>query len=371
MPSKPWRQDVVRRARRIVVKIGTSALTDAQGRLDVPFLGDLASQVAGAIGGGVAVTLVTSGAVGAGMAELDLPRRPATLPLLQATAAVGQGQLMRHFAEAFAAHGLKVAQILVTRGDFENRTRYLNIRNTVSALQELRVVPILNENDSVAVDELRFGDNDIIAAHMTNLLAAEVLVLLSVVDGVYRGKELLDIVQDAGKDAAELPTGARSRLGSGGMATKLTAAHLVAAAGEVTIVANARTPDILRRLLAGEQLGTLCVPSPRKMSARRRWIGQAARTAGKLVVDDGAVAALRRGGKSLLPSGVTAVIGGFDKGDTVAIVDRAGKPVARGLTNYSAEQADAIKGLKTSQIAKVLGEKPYDELVHRNNMTLL
>ncbi len=201
MPSRRWRQEVVRKARSIVVKIGTSALTDSAGRLDVPFLSDLAGQVAKVVAGGVAVTVVASGAVGAGMSELDLPKRPATLPLLQATAAVGQGQLMRHFADAFAKHGMKVAQILVTRGDFENRTRYLNIRNTVGALQEYKVVPILNENDTVAVDELRFGDNDIIAAHMTNLLRAQVLVLLTSVDGVYRGKELLDIVEDAGRGA--------------------------------------------------------------------------------------------------------------------------------------------------------------------------
>lgn len=371
MPSRPWRQDVVRRSTSIVVKIGTSALTDAAGRLDVPFLRDLAGQVARVVNGGVAVTLVASGAVGAGMAELDLPKRPATLPLLQATAAVGQGQLMRHFSDAFAAHGMKVAQILVTRGDFESRTRYLNIRNTVAALQEFKVVPILNENDSVAVDELRFGDNDIIAAHMTNLLAAGLLVLLTSVDGVYRGKELLDIIEDAGRGALELPTGQRSKLGSGGMGTKLTAAEMVTAAGEVTLVANARTPNVLGRLLAGEQLGTLCVPAPHKMSARRRWIGQASRATGKLIVDDGAAAALRERGKSLLPSGVTAVVGSFEKGDTIAIVDRQGNVIARGLTNYSCDQASAIKGLKTSQIAKVLGEKPYDELVHRNNMTLL
>jgi glutamate 5-kinase len=356
---------------QVVVKIGTTALTDAAGRLDVPFLRDLAGQVAHIVDRGVAITLVASGAVGAGMAELDLPKRPATLPLLQATAAVGQGQLMRHFADAFAAHGKKVAQILVTRGDFENRTRYLNIRNTVAALQEFKVVPILNENDSVAVDELRFGDNDIIAAHMTNLLAAGLLVLLTSVDGVYRGKELLDIIEDAGCGAVELPTGQRSRLGSGGMSTKLTAAEMVTAAGEVTIVANARAPRVLERLLAGEQVGTLCVPAPQKMSARRRWIGQAARAVGKLVVDEGAALALRQRGKSLLPSGVTAVVGSFKKGDTVAIVDRSGVVIARGLTNYAAEQVDAIKGLKTSQIAKVLGEKPYDELVHRNNMTML
>lgn len=373
MPSTQWRNEVVRQARRVVVKIGTNALTDEQGRLDVGFLSRMAEQIAAVGRDGVGVTLVSSGAVGAGMAELDIAERPKTLPMLQATAAVGQGQLMRHFHDAFRPHGLKVAQILVTRGDFEDRTRYLNIRNTVAALQDLSAVPIINENDTVAVEELRFGDNDIIAALVTNMLRADLLVLLSVVDGVMKGAQVLDVVDDAQAGSRELATGGRSRLGSGGMGSKLAAADMVAKAGEIAIVANARTPEILPRLLAGERLGTLIVPAVHKMNSRRRWIGQAARTAGRVVIDAGAAKALREWGKSLLPSGVVAVAGAFKKGDTIAIVDQAGRTVARGLSNYAAEQVDAIKGLKTTQIAKALGEagKPYDEIVHRNNMTVL
>ena len=371
MPSTHWRNEVVRRARRIVVKVGTSALTDDRGQLDVDVVADLAAQLAALMREGLGVTLVSSGAVGAGMGELALTRRPKTLPLLQATAAVGQGQLMRRFHDAFTPFGLKVAQILVTRGDFESRARYLNIRNTIVALQDLGAVPIINENDSVAVDELRFGDNDVIAAHVTNMVRAEVLILLTVVDGVLVDAQVLDVIEDAQTGAARLPTGATSRLGSGGMGSKLQAAHMVASAGEVAIIANARTPNVLGRLLAGEKLGTLCVPSPNKLSSRRRWIGQASRAAGRIVIDAGAVEALRRKGRSLLPSGITAVSGSFAKGDTVAIVDVRGKVVARGLSNYDVEQVARIKGLKTTQIARALGDKPYDEVVHRNNMMIL
>ena len=370
MPDTELRQTVLKNARRVVVKVGTAALTDEAGRLDGQFISDLCSQVAGVVAGGVEVALVSSGAIGAGMAELNLDAKPGTLPMLQAAAAVGQGQLMRTFHDAFAAMGVKVAQILVTRGDFEDRTRYLNIRNTIAALYDLGVVPIVNENDTVAVDELegRFGDNDIVAALVTNMLRADVLVMLTVVDGVMAGGKVLDIV--AGADAPKLVDDSLSRGGSGGMGTKLQATHMVAAAGEAAVIANARTPDVLGRLLAGEKLGTVCLPAEGKMSSRRRWIGQAARSAGKITVDDGAAKALREGGKSLLPSGITDVAGNFRRGDTVAIIDAAGNQVARGLTNYSASDIDAIKGLKTAQIPAALGEKPYDEVIHRNNMVV-
>ena len=371
MPSMRWRDQVVCRARQVVVKIGTAALTDPRGRLDVTFLADLAAQVAGVLGRGIGVTLVSSGAVGAGMAELDLPERPKTLPMLQAAAAVGQGQLMRHFHDTFDGYGVKVAQILVARGDFETRAQYLNVRNTIAALQDVHAVPIINENDSVAVDELRYGDNDLIAAHVTNMLRADLLILLTAVDGVIRDGKVLDVVTDPAAEAVKLSAAPKSRLGSGGMAAKLEAAHMATSAGEVAIIANARTEQVLPRLLSGERLGTLCVPAPSKTSARRRWIGQASRAAGRIVVDDGAAEALVARGRSLLPSGIIGVHGHFKKGDTVAIVDEAGRQLARGLSNYSAEQIATIQGLKTRQIARALGDKPYDEVVHRNNMALL
>ena len=370
MPSSEIRQTVLKGARRIVVKVGTSALTDDAGRLDVKYVADLSRQIAAVAASGVEVTLVSSGAVGAGMAELDLPGRPQTLPMLQAAAAVGQGQLMRAFHDALAAYDTKVAQILVTRGDFEDRARYLNIRNTIGALQDLRAVPIINENDTVGVEELeaRYGDNDIVAALVTNMLRADVLIILSVVDGVMAGGTVLDVIEDAEAASRDLPTGGRSKLGTGGMASKLEAAGMVASAGEAAVIANARTPDVLARLLAGEKLGTVCIPAKRKLSARRRWIGQAARTRGKIYVDAGAAKALTERGKSLLASGITEVAGSFPKGANVAIIGPGGEQIARGLVNYSADEIDRIKGLKSSQIAKVLGERPYAEVVHRNNM---
>ncbi|MBI5722763.1 MAG: glutamate 5-kinase [Planctomycetes bacterium] len=371
MPDKAVRQQILARARKIVVKVGTNALTGRTGRLDPAMVGQLAGQIARVMAGGTAVTLVASGAIGAGMAELDLPDRPGEIAMLQATAAVGQGQLMRQFHDAFASHGLKVAQVLLTREDFENRKRYLNIRNTLSALAKLRVVPIINENDAVAVEEIRYGDNDIISAHLANMLRADVLVLLSVVDGVLHDGKVLDVIERVDEGALSVAGEHRSRLGSGGMKSKMAAAGLVTAAGEIAVIANAREPDVLPRLLAGERVGTVFLPARRKMSSRLRWIGQAARTAGSIVIDDGAVRAIVQNGKSLLPSGVLAVAGQFRKGATVAIRDGAGRDIAKGIVNYSAAQLDRIKGLKTAQIAKVLGDKPADEVIHRNNMTLV
>jgi len=370
MAGANLRQDVVSRARRIVVKLGTNALTDAAGRLDGPFVADLSGQIARTLRGGVDVTLVSSGAIGAGMAELDLPDRPRTLPVLQATAAVGQGQLMRTFHDAFSRFDVKVAQILVTREDFHSRARYLNIRNTIAALVDCRALPIINENDTVSVDEIRFGDNDLIAALVANMVDADLLVLLTDVDGFLRGGRVVDVIDRLDESALEGAGGKGSRLGSGGMRSKLRAAGMVTGSGAAAVIANARVRNVLPRLLAGEPLGTACAPVRRRVSARRRWIGHAARASGKIVVDAGAAHALKEAGKSLLASGITAVTGRFGHGATVAIVDSAGRQLARGLTNYSAEQIDKIKGLKSSQIAKALGDKPYDEVVHRNNMTL-
>ncbi len=370
MPGSETRRRIVEQAKRIVVKVGTNALCDEQGRVDAPSIRNLAKQIAGLMSDGYSVTLVASGAIGAGIGEMNMSARPKTVPMLQAVAAIGQGQLMRIFHDTFARYGVKVAQVLLTRDSFSDRTRYLNVRNTLQALDELNVLPIINENDAVSVDEIRFGDNDMLAALVTNLLAADLLVLLTVVDGVYDGDELLDVIERVDDKAMALVNHDRSSLGVGGMATKLTAADLVTRAGEVAVVANGRTPNVLRRVLAGEKLGTVFVPRARKMSSRRRWIGQASRPSGRVVVDAGAATALRKRGKSLLPSGIVAIEGRFAKGAVVVVVDPSDTEIARGLTNYSASQLQKIKGLRTSQVAAVLGDKPYDEVIHRNNMTM-
>ncbi len=371
MPSTAVRQLIAANTHRVVVKVGTNSITDAHGRLDHAMVSGFVAQIAALMKRGISVTLVASGAIGAGVAELDLPGRPTSLPMLQAVAAVGQGQLMRTFHDAFAPHGIKVAQLLLTRDVFENRTRYLNTRNTLNALFDSGVLPIINENDVVATDELRFGDNDIIAALVTNMIGADLLVLLSVVDGVLKEGHRIDLIDRVDDQTLTVVEDTRSKLGSGGMGSKMCAAGAVTKAGAVAIIANARSHGVLERLLAGEKLGTVFVPALRRMSSRRRWIGQAARPTGKILIDEGATRALLAGGKSLLPSGIKAVSGNFKRGATVTILDHQGRQVARGLTNYSADQVDKIKGLKTTQIAKVLGEKPYDEVVHRNNMMLL
>ena len=370
MPDRPIREQIIASAERIVVKVGTSGICDETGRLSRRAVSGLARQVAAAKQRGVSVTLVVSGAIGSGMGELGLDRRPRTMPQLQAAAAVGQGRLMQTFHHVFARHGLKVAQVLVTRDGFEDRTRYLNIRNTLRALAEYDALPVINENDTVSVDEIRFGDNDVLAALVANMLAADLLVLLSNVDGLMQGRRMLDVVEQVDDDARALVDPSRSRFGSGGMASKLAAAGLVTRAGDVAVIANARAPRVLERLLAGERVGTVFVPAGRKLSSRRRWIAHASRAVGRIVIDDGAVRALTERGTSLLASGITAVTGTFAKGATVAILDPSGREIARGLTNYSADQIRRIAGLKSSEIARALGDKPYDEVVHRNNMTM-
>ncbi len=370
MPDRAYRQTVVRNARHVVVKVGTHSICAQGGRPDRRAIGRLARQIAALRQRGVVVTLVASGAIGAGMGELGLSARPRTLPQLQATAAVGQGELMRTFHDVFARHGVTVAQVLVTREDFDSRPRYLNIRNTLSALGDFGAMAIVNENDTVAVDEIRFGENDVLAALVTTMLGADLLVLLTNVDGVIKDGEVLDVIEQVDEGTLDLARPTRSSLGSGGMSSKLVAAGLVTRAGEVAIIANARAPSVLRRIVEGKRVGTLFVPAGRRMSGRRRWIAQASRPAGRIVVDDGAVRALREKGKSLLASGIVDVIGRFDAGATVIVVDGRDREVARGLTNYASEQIDRIKGLKSSRIADVLGEKPYDEVVHRDNLSL-
>jgi glutamate 5-kinase len=370
VPGTHVRENILKPAERLVIKVGTSGITRDDGRLDETVIRHLAEQIALLRSQGRQITLVASGAVGAGLGELDLPDRPKTLPMLQAVAAVGQSQLMRTFHDVFATHDIRVAQVLLTRADFEDRRRYLNIRNTLLTLLDCGVLPILNENDAVGTEELSFGDNDIIAAHVTNLLAADVLVLLTTADGVMAEGKTLSVIEQVDQETMALALSSRSRLGSGGMATKLTAAGYVTRAGEAAAIANARGEHILTRLLAGEDVGTVFVPAQAKLSSKRRWIGQAAKTYGTVHVDAGAAHALTDRGKSLLPSGIVRIEGHFTQGDIVSIVDENGCEIARGLTNYASDELSQIAGKQSAEIHEILGDKPYDEAVHRNNLTL-
>jgi len=370
MPDRTIRQQVLSQVRRIVVKVGTHSICHDAGGLDRSTIRSLARQIARLIAAGRTVTLVVSGAIGVGIAEMGLDERPRNMPALQAAAALGQVALMRALRDIFARLDVRVGQVLVTRDDFEDRTRYLNIRNTLGALEEMGTLAIINENDAVAVDEIRYGDNDIIAAHVANMIGAELLVFLTTVDGVMDGGTVMDVVKQVDDEAMELATDERSLLGSGGMASKIAAAGMVTRAGEIALIANARAPKVLRRIVEGKRIGTLFIPAPRKLTPRKRWIGQASRPAGKLTIDAGAARALTEKGKSLLPTGILHVEGRFQKGATLSVLDADGNEIARGLTNYTADQLQKIRGLRTTQIAQVLGDKPYDEVIHRNNMTV-
>ena len=365
------RSQYLSRVRTAVIKLGTQLLTDKSGRLDVEFVGSIARQVAGLREKGVAVTVVSSGAIGAGVAELGLPKRPTDLARLQAVAAVGQRRLMDGWADAFAQFKLPVAQLLLTREDIDNRTRFLNVRNTIHAAQSFGAVPIINENDTISTSELvkiTFGDNDILAALVAAALRADLLVLLTVVDGLLdeSGKSVR-LVENL-EQARSLVRAEKSAAGKGGMNSKLEAARMVTDAGEVMVVANGREASVLERIMSGEEAGTLFVPSPKKRSSRSRWIN-AVRPAGSIIVDAGAVKALVEKNRSLLPAGIVRVDGNFAPGDIVAIVTPDGETiVARGLSNYAAADVDKIKGKKTAQVRELLGEAAYDEVVHRDNL---
>jgi glutamate 5-kinase len=374
----PVRQEVIALAQAVVVKIGTRVLTSADGSLNPARLEALADQVLRIRRTGRKVALVSSGAIGAGIGRLGLGRRPTDLRHLQACAAVGQGFLMRAYEECLARHGAHTAQILLTAGDFDNRTRYLNARNTILTLFEWDCLPIINENDTVSVAEIRFGDNDHLAAMVTNLIQAPLLVLLTVVDGLYESDPQTDpaaaplsVVPRIDGAVLALAGGRRSSLGTGGMRSKLRAARLATAAGESVIIANGTRPRVLDAIFAAEPVGTLFLPHGSTMPAWKRWLGYTASPKGRLVVDAGARHAVQHQGRSLLPIGVVQVAGTFGKGDVVALFDAGGTEFARGLSNYAAADAARICGLRTEQIGEVLGTLPYEEVVHRDNLVVI
>jgi glutamate 5-kinase len=324
------------------------------------------------------VVLVSSGAIGAGIGRLGLSGRPTDLRQLQACAAVGQNALMQMYQECLSPHATQAAQILLTAGDFDNRSRYLNARNTIHALLEWNCLPIINENDTVSVAEIKFGDNDHLAAMVTNLLQAPLLILLTVVDGLHSADpardpsaQLLSTVPHISAEIAGMAGASKSTLGTGGMRSKLRAARLATAAGESVIMANGSRADIIDEILTGEPVGTLFLPHGSTVPAWKRWLGFTARPKGRLLLDAGAHDAVKKQGKSLLPVGVVAVAGSFGKGDVVALCDMTGKEFARGLTNYASADALKICGLTTEGMSEALGTVPYVEMVHRDNLVVV
>lgn len=373
----PVRQEIVTQAQTVVVKVGTNVLTGDDGRLDPARLQALTDQIQRIRDSGRKVALVSSGAIGAGVGRLGLGKRPVDLRHLQACAAIGQSFLMRAYQECFDRHNAHTAQILLTASDFDNRTRYLNARNTILTLFEWGVIPIINENDTVSIAEIKFGDNDHLAALVTNLLQAPLLILLTVVDGLYSGDPGSDpnakkvaTVSHIDASVMDMAGAGRSSLGTGGMRSKLRAARIATASGESVIMANGADPRTLDAIFACEPVGTLFLPHGSSLPAWKRWLGFTALPKGKMLVNDGAKSALCGQGKSLLAVGVTEVQGNFHKGDVVSLCDASGAEFARGLTNYSAEHARQILGRRTEKIAEVLGSVPYEEVIHRDNLVV-
>lgn len=365
-------------ARRWVVKIGSALLTDDGKGLARQALASWVEQMAGWVLAGNELILVSSGAVAEGMSRMGWTTRPTTLHELQAAAAIGQMGLVRAYETCFRKHGLHTAQVLLTHDDLTNRRRYLNARSTLRTLIRLGVVPVVNENDTVANQELRFGDNDTLAALVANLVEADLLVLLTDQQGLYdsdpRHNPDAVLINESRVDNPlldQVAGGSSGSLGRGGMVTKVRAARVAARSGTATIIAPGVGERVLTRIAAGEPLGTLLLPVQEAQAARKRWLAGHLQVRGRLVVDAGAVRVLRESGRSLLAVGVKRVVGQFSRGEVVACVDEQGREVARGLVNYNSSESDRIKGVPSSRIPEILGYVDEEELIHRDNLVLV
>jgi glutamate 5-kinase len=373
------RKTIFAKARRIVIKVGSAVLTSSEQGLDQDRIERLASDISSIMGQGREVVLVSSGAIAAGLAKLGL-RKTKSMPLSlkQAAAAIGQSGLMWMYEKTFGTHGKKVAQVLLTREDLSNRTRFLNARNTLQTLLDYDVIPIINENDTVSVDEIKFGDNDNLSGMVVHLADADLLIILSDIDGLYTADpkidasaELIPVVEKITAEMERSAGDAHTSLGTGGMRSKLMTAKKVGAFGAPMVILNGRKNGVLQALFEGAAVGTLFLPKPEKQDSRKHWIAYTVCSNGRVLVDDGALEALMNKGKSLLPGGIASVEGTFKIGDCVTCVDRSGNAFARGLVKYSSADLDRIKGLKTSQIESVLGHKDYDEVIHRDDLVIL
>lgn len=370
------RREIIETARTIVVKIGTNVLSRDDDTLDHERIAELAGQIHAIRESGRQVVLVSSGAVAAGLGLLGLASRPRDLSHLQASAAAGQAHLIRVYDDCLRQYGYHAAQLLLTANDFKQRTRYLNVRNTLHALFEYGAVPIVNENDTVSVDEIKFGDNDHLAAMVTHLVEAPLLVILSVVDGLYAGdpgdpqSERISLVETWDDALFEFVSARRTQRGTGGMRTKLEAVRKVTRVGENAVLADGRQPQVLENILAGREVGTLFLAAGSSLPAWKRWIGFTVPPRGRYVLDEGAHRAIEVSGRSLLAIGITAVEGDFAKGEVVSLVDATGREIARGLTNYNARDARALAGRRTDEFGEILGSLPYAEVVHRDNLVV-
>jgi glutamate 5-kinase len=365
-------------AKRFVVKVGSTLVTNRGSGLDASAIARWASQVARLRQSGKEIVLVSSGAIAEGMQRLAWTRRPSSMHELQAAAAVGQMGLVQVYESCFREHGLRTAQILLTHADLADRQRYLNARSTLLTLLGLGIIPVINENDTVVTDEIRFGDNDTLAALVTNLVEADCLIILTDQQGLHtedprRNPEASLIRKaQAGEPRLEaLAGGTGSAIAKGGMLTKVLAAKRAARSGAQTVIASGNEPDVLLRLVAGEAIGTLLSPQTTPLAARKQWLADHLQVAGALNLDPGAAKALRSGGRSLLPVGVKNVEGEFERGAVVACLSPDGVEVARGLVNYSAQEARRIAGRSSGEIEAILGYIDEPELIHRDNLVVL
>ncbi|WP_283744872.1 glutamate 5-kinase [Sideroxydans sp. CL21] len=371
-------KSVLTHSKRIVVKVGSSLVTNQGTGLDMDALGNWAQQIATLRTQGCEVVLVSSGAIAEGMQRLGWKQRPSAVHELQAAAAVGQMGLVQAYESCFRWHQLNAAQVLLTHADLADRERYLNARSTLRTLLKLGVIPIINENDTVVTDEIKFGDNDTLGALVANLIEADALVILTDQDGLYTadprkdtGATLISVALAGDATLEAMAGGAGSHIGRGGMITKVLAAKRAARSGAHTVIASGHERDVLPRLLQGESIGTLLTAAALSLDARKQWLADHLQVSGRISLDAGAVKALRVDGKSLLSIGVTQISGEFQRGAVVAILDESGRDIARGLANYNADEARSIAGKASGEIESILGYVDEPELIHRDNLVLL
>ncbi|MBV7276045.1 glutamate 5-kinase [Clostridiaceae bacterium UIB06] len=371
------RSKYLKNVKRVVVKIGSSTLTHSSGFLNLSRIEKLVRQISDLHNQGIEIVLVSSGAIAAGIGKLGLKNKPATIPEKQAAAAIGQGILLHMYEKMFSEYGKIAAQILITREDVSNRTRFLNARNTFFSLFEKGVITIVNENDAIVVDEIKFGDNDTLSAIVASLVEADLLILLSDIEGLYDSDprtnpqaKLIHEVERITEEVERSAGGAGTSLGTGGMATKISAAKIATSAGVSMVIVNGANEGIINDVVNLERVGTFFVPDESPMHLRKHWLTFNTDIKGKLVVDNGAYKALVNEHKSLLPSGIVSVEGFFNHGQIVSIITSDGVEIGRGITNYDSSEIEQIKSLKTDEIEGILGYKNYDEIVHCNNMAI-
>lgn len=372
-------REALQKAKRIVIKVGTSTITYANGKRNFSQIDRLAREISDLQNQGKEMILVTSGAVAVGVDRMGLPGKPKTIPGKQAAAAVGQGVLMHTYEKFFADYGQIVAQVLITKTEAIDRHRYTNTRNTFMELMRQRVIPIVNENDVVALDELKIGDNDNMSALVAGIVDADLVIILSDVDGLYTANPQTHpdavIVPEVAEITPEIEAsagGVGSARGTGGMATKIQAAKAATSSGIHLVIASGTEKNAITRVLQGEELGTLFVSRENRLQFRKRWLAFGAKIAGSIVVDEGCAKAIRKaGGCSILPAGVFAVQGDFLPGSTVSVIDKDAHELARGLVHYSSAELEQIKGCNSGEIANILGHKNFDEVIHRDDLVIL